>query len=104
MLDQRACRRIGRIGQRAIFRERRDDRLRERLAELDAPLVECVDPGKNALDERAMLVEREQGAEIVCIEFRQQERRRRAIPRTFARGDRRLQRRATEALMRKLAT
>ena len=51
-----------------------------------------------------MFVEREKRAEIVRVEHGQQQRRRRAIAGTFPRSDRRLQRRAAQILMCKLAS
>ena len=64
--DEPARRCVGRLGQRCVRCERGDDRRRQRLAELDAELVERVDAEEHRFDERAMLVEREQLAEPIA--------------------------------------
>src|SRR5512142_1711730 len=98
VFDERARGGVGLLRKRRAVGECGDQRLGERLAQLDAPLVERIDAEEDALDERAVLVEREQCAEALRVERRQQERRGRAIARTCARTDRRLERFAGIAL------
>ena len=57
-----------------------DDPLRERLPELDAPLVEGVDAPDRALREDAVLVERDERAERERRELLGEEDVRRAVP------------------------
>ncbi len=94
MRDEAARRRVGRAGSAMPSGERGDDRTGERLAELDAELVERIDAVEHGFDERPVLVQREQLAEPIRVELRHQDRRRRAVARAHARGDGRLERRA----------
>src|SRR5215218_1124153 len=61
--DQRGRRAV--VGERRLLRGRelRDDPLGQRLAQLDAPLIERVDPPDRSLGEDAVLIERDQLAE-----------------------------------------
>ena len=70
----------------------------ERLAELDAELVERVDAEEHRFDERAMLVERDQLAETMRVHLRHQDRRRRAIAGAHARRDGGVERGAGQSL------
>ncbi len=78
--DERVRRGVVRELGLRLARELRDDPLRERLAELDAPLVEGVDAPDRALHEDAVLVEGDERAERVWRQLLGQEDVRRAVP------------------------
>ena len=59
-------------GRRVLVRDVVDHVLREVLAELDAPLVEGVDAPDEALDRAPVLVEREERADVVGVELREE--------------------------------
>ena len=66
-------------GRRVLVRDVVDHVLREVLAELDAPLVEGVDAPDEALDRAPVLVEREERADVVGVELREEEAEGRAV-------------------------
>src|SRR5438552_14944364 len=72
----RRCVDIARLGALADCSKQR---VRERLAELDAPLIERVDAHEHALDKCAVLVEREQLAKATSIEPGKAQGRRRPV-------------------------
>ncbi len=96
MGDEPARRCVGVVGQRSRGFERRDDRTRKGLSELDAELIERVDAEEHRLDKCSMLVQREELAEPVRIELRHHDHRRCAVSRTRARGHRSVQRGGVE--------
>jgi hypothetical protein len=59
--------------------QRRQHFPRDRLAQLHAPLVECVDAPERRLGENLVLVHRDQRSEVMGIQLRQDERRARPV-------------------------
>ena len=74
------------MGERGLGRgfQLRDDALRQRLTELDAPLIEGVDIPDHPLGEHAVLVQRDQLAEILGCEPVREERIRRPVAFKYA--------------------
>jgi hypothetical protein len=73
--------------------ERAEQRRRERLAQLDAPLIERIDAQQHAFDKGAMFEQGDQLTQPPRVELRQQQCRRRTVAGTDAAGGKRVGRR-----------